>query len=444
MVEAKNLGTFTIEPVGADIYNPDSFMVRKRYQDTESTTTYTSSQGQTMFQDISDEFGSGSTDIGCRIELKNGLYEIDTGVAAYASVEWSTVAEGDHVHFHIEGESRDGVIIRNVNPTSVESTMFLARSNLTLNNLTLDAADTGKVSLVQGYGQNNGDAILEVRNCRLMRTTAFCTRTARPWAGFICENNIYEKPASDFDQIAIGVDKFARITNNYMDRTNGSYNGSGSSITAGGGNNIVVSGNQIKRNNGLLIYGISMEAWDNYDSIFIHNNFVNNGRILIGSTGSWTVTYKNVFVTGNTLYQGGIYVQGPTTGDHTDKIKDVTVENNQLFDSWEAGIYLNKVGGFCTVRNNMIKNSNKSLTTFNGQQPLMLIESCIDPVVENNFLYMGVVSPEDPNFSGQGIRYVNLVNPTIRNNRILNRTIDNKSYLSIGKHTGSVLISRRN
>jgi hypothetical protein len=39
---------------------------------------------------------------------------------------------------------------------------------------------------------------------------------------------------------------------------------------------------------------------------------------------------------------------------------------------------------------------------------------------------------------------VNLVNPTIRNNRILNRTIDNKSYLSIGKHTGSVLISRRN
>ncbi len=55
---------------------------------------------------------------------------------------------------------------------------------------------------------------------------------------------------------------------------------------------------------------------------------------------------------------------------------------------------------------------------------------------------MGVVSPADADFSPQGIRYVDLVNPTIRNNRILNRTVANNSYESIGSHTGSALISR--
>jgi hypothetical protein len=451
MVEAKDIATFLIEPTGSDIYDPTGFTVRKRFQDTESTTIYASNAGQTMFQDISDEFGSGSTDTGCRIYLKNGLYEINQGTSNGGLIEWSTPAQGHHVNFYIEGETRDGVIIRNTNTTMEGTRIFLVRCNFHLRNVTMDGANLRVnntfTTLIDAFGQANGDTILDVRDCRLMRANGSSCRTGDAWAGMIVENCIVERPCEFHDQIDIEVTSFARICNNFCDRTNGIYSGSGSTITSGGGKNILISGNIIRRIQGVpgTPRAISLEVSycpPNFEQCTISNNLIDNGVIFVGDIGTYTGTARNIFVTGNTLYQGGIYIQGPNSGTYVDIVKDVAVENNQLFDSWEAGIHLDHVGGFCTVRNNMIKNSNKELQVQTGQEPLIYMGVSNDVICENNSLYMGVVNPENPDFCSHGIRFSNLVNPTIRNNRIINRTVANPSYESVGTHTGSVLISR--
>lgn len=448
MVEAKDIATFTIEPVGADIYNPDSFTVRKRFQDTETTTGYNSDVAATMFQDISDEFGSGSSDTGCRIYLKNGLYEIDDdGSSSGGLIEWSVPAEGDHVNFYIEGETRDGVIIRNINSTMESTRIFLVRCNFHLRNLTMDGenlrVNNTFTSLIDAFGNSSGKPTLDVRDCHLMRANGSSCRTGSDsWGGMIVENCIIDQPCEFHDQIDIEVsidEGYAHIRNNFLDRTNGTFSGAGSTITSGGGKNIVVQDNIIRRIAGNTVFGISLEgSFGDFEQCVIKNNYMENGRIWIGDTGSWSNTINNVWVTGNTIYQGGIYVQGPNSGG---SVKNVIVDNNQLIDSWEAGIHIDHATQFCTIRNNMIKNSNKSLQPPSGREPLIHMEASTDVICENNSLFMGVVSPPNSNFCTHGIRYANLVNPTIRNNSILNRTVANNSYESIGSHRGSVLIS---
>jgi hypothetical protein len=446
MVEAKDIATFIIEPTGADIYAPTGFLVRKRFHDIETTTTYTSSQGQTLFQAISDSgFCTGASAQGCRIYLKNGLYSIGNELAKGSGtgnlIELSTTTDGSHVNVYLEGETRDGVIIRNTNTTMESTRIFLVRCNFDVRNLTMDGANSRVnstfTSLIDHFGQSSGTPTLSVRDCRLMRANGSSVRTAGPWYAMIVENCIVEKPCEFHDQIDIGCSGYTQIRNNFCDRTNGTYTGSASTITAGGGGRIIVDGNIIKRNVGQTVFAISLEgSFGSFDFCTISNNMIENGRIWIGDIGSWSNTIKNVSVTGNKLYQGSIYVQGPTSGTYTDIVKGVMDENNQLFDSWEAGIHCDHVGGFCSIRNNTIKGSNKLGVTYSGQEPLIFLESSIDIVCEHNILYMGEVSPPDANFSPEGIRFNSLVNPYIRNNRIINRS-GHPSYVNNGSNSGT-------
>ena len=109
MVEANDLATFIIEAVGSDIMNPDIYLVRKRYQDKETTTGYGNTGFSNLLQDISDSFCRSSTSVGCRVYLKNGLYEMLQGPNT-DGVEWSNTTEGYHVSIYMEGETRDGCI----------------------------------------------------------------------------------------------------------------------------------------------------------------------------------------------------------------------------------------------------------------------------------------------------------------------------------------------
>jgi len=99
------------------------------------------------------------------------------------------------------------------------------------------------------------------------------------------------------------------------------------------------------------------------------------------------------------------------------------------------------VGGFNTIRNNLIKNSNISLDVNVSSKGLIRLVRCTDTICENNSLYMGVKSPEDAKFSPYGIKYISMVNPTIRNNMTVNRTPANSSYIDKGGHTGNIVIT---
>jgi hypothetical protein len=374
---------------------------------------------------------------GALVFLKNGTYLLD-GVDG---IDISDATDSANVSLRLVGETTQNTIIKAGGIVGTDR-ILQPFCSLDVENITFDGSSIANVRGIQPSSSGTANKILKVKSCRFTNMKSFDIIIGDNQYGLDISDCRFDNHQIENDQIAIGATNYVQIHHNFFDRRTGTA--AGSSITSGGANNADIHDNIIIRTDGNPKFGISMEPFNNYDSIFIHSNLITNGRIEIGGRGSWTFTYRNIFITGNTLVKGGIYVQGPTIGDHTDKIKDVGVGNNQLFDSWEAGIHLEKVGGFCTVTNNIIKGSNKSLVTFTGQEPLIYVESCIDPVIEDNLLYMGVVSPEDPDFSPEGIRYVNLVNPTIRNNRILNRTIANNSYLSIGKHTGSVLISRRN
>jgi hypothetical protein len=458
MVEAKQFPTFVIEPLGTDIINPTGFIVRKMLANAESTTTYESNKFSTLLQDISDTMCSASTSVGCRIYLKNGTYKINQGPATDGGlVVFGTTEEGGHVSVYMEGETRDGCIIKNIETAPEEtptSQIIRAKCSLSVNNLTVDGDDispSGCNSLngIKGYGQTNGSPVLEAHNCRFTKIHSTCFSTGSNWSTFIMENCILEKPVSNGDQSNFEIDPtragFAIVRNNFFDRTNGTYTGQGSTITSGGSHNALVTGNIIKRPSAAASIGntaISFETfWDQPTSqVTISNHLIDNGEIKIGQGGGAAdQTASDVFITGNTIYKGGIHVEGPTGAGQY--VYDIFIENNLLLDAWEAGIFVKNTGGFVTVRNNTIKNSNSIKGNFNGQQTLIFLNTCTDLFCENNFLYMGVVSPPDANFSPQGIRFTGLVNSTIRNNRILNRTVSNNSYQDNGSNTGC-LISR--
>jgi hypothetical protein len=49
---AKDLGNFIVERLGTNIISPTSFIVRKKFEDVETSTSYSTSQVSTMFNDI--------------------------------------------------------------------------------------------------------------------------------------------------------------------------------------------------------------------------------------------------------------------------------------------------------------------------------------------------------------------------------------------------------
>jgi hypothetical protein len=441
--EAKDLGNFIVEPLGTNINSPTSFIVRKKFQDVETTTTYSTSQVSTMFNDIMLEAtrptAHGSSNMkGGGVYLKNGTYLLD----GTDGIQISDTTDDDNVSLRLIGESRDNVILKAGGITGTDR-ILQPFCSLGVENITFNGNSITDVYGIEPSASGTSSKIIKVKDCRFTNIEGFDILIGHNCTGVDVSECIFENHQNAEDNVAFECTGWARIYDNYFDRTAGTT--TGSSLTSGTAFNVDIHDNIIKRVAGNIVHGISIETFDvndNYENVFIHNNLVINGTIAYGSVGAYNRTIKNLVIDSNVLYGGDIRILGPDSGSFSTQVKEFNIENNKIYNPYYRGILVQKTAGIGFVRNNTVYNSNIALDVTTFDKGCIYLQDMKDMICENNSIYMGVKSPDDALFSPYGIRYQDSTNLTLRNNRIINRTTANSSYEASDSHTGSVLISR--
>ena len=428
MPQARNLPTWICEPTN-EWAGTSGYEARKIYRDTEVVTHY--SDAAVMFQAIGDDLGL-SPAIGGRIELKNGLYLINSNVGGTYIVDMSSNAYGAAVQIDMVGENRDNVIIRN-NVVSEGDKMIGFLCNAKVENITFDGnalgTDIDNV-IVTGTGRS-----AVANNCKFIKHTGMGFQTFDTDYSTVT-NCLFENTSTGADdQCALASLKAEHVSGNTFDKTVGEP--TGSCLTHGAGANIDVSNNIIKRVLGSPIHGISVEPYsNNYENINIHDNVLVNARITIGGSGAFTPTYRRVSIQNNILYGDTIRILGPTSGDYSTQMKDIHVQGNMLFDCYNIGIEVRNTAGFTTVRNNVIKNTNASLATAANDGAIYLHDSS-DIICDGNNIFMELNA--DADYNPFGIKIASILNSVVQNNRIINRTAANPNYVISGTNTGSLI-----
>jgi len=432
MAAGKDLATYTIEPTN-EWAGTSGYEARKKYRDTDSVTHYSSAS--TMFQTIFDDLGL-SPGIGGLVYLKNGLYSLDTNVNGGNDVidlSTDTADYGAGVQIDVTGENVNNVIIRNA-VAGTDDNVMGSHCTSRWQNITFDGNNVGTdmTLLYAGHGSNDGRSLF-VDNCKFTGANGADIMTLTT-DHVMVTNSIFENSqAGSNDMIAFEATKSGYIGGNTFNRQIG--DDTGSCVSSGGCSNTVIANNRVLKAGG-DDHGISMEAYTiNYENVTISNNLVVNGKISVGGTGAYSVTFRRMNISNNLLYGSTIHVLGPSSGDKTTQIKDVTVENNQIFDAWRGGIKVINTAGFTTVRNNTIKNSNLGSNSSTFDKGLIYIADATDVICENNRLIMEANADTDIN--PYGIRYSDVTNAIIRGNRILNRNATNPSYTTTGAVTTS-------
>jgi hypothetical protein len=440
-IEARNLATYVIEPVGADIHDPDSFTVRQIFQGNETTSNYTPSEVWKMFDDIMFQMTnptiSGSNMRGGLLYLKNGTYTLNAdeqGILVGGDTDGATVS------CKIVGETKENTRLNAINGMS-ENELIKPFCTLEVESITFNGdGENGATGVgINPYFGTVPTKILRVKNCRFTNFGDFDIKIDENTRGFELSECQFDNHQIDNDQVAIRVSEWAQIHDNLFDKTTGVDEGE--MLTSGELYNADIYNNILKRttNNG---NGISTEGFDvDNENIHIHNNTLVNCDISVGSYNEYTATFRNVVVDSNTIFGGSIRIDGTNPGDYSDQIRNWSITNNNLFNSYRTGIEVYHTAGIGFVRNNTICNSNAVLggTDTSGCISLEGVNDCI---CENNSIYMGVTSPENAAFSPFGIKYNISENLTLRDNKIINRTVANPSYIESGSHTGTKLISR--
>jgi hypothetical protein len=436
-VYAKRLPTYICEPTN-EWAGTSGYEARKIYRNTETVTHYSSAA--TMFQAIGNDLGL-SPGIGGAVHLKNGLYIIDSNLGTSYIIDWSSSAYGAAVQIDLIGENRDNVVIRNA-VTATDDKMFGFHCDTRVENITFDGNGVGTIVatlLITGLGRT-----AYVNNCKFIKNTGFGLQTFDTDANIVTNNVFEDSRTIDYgagkdDQCGLAIKKYGIVQNNYFDRVTGTDRDD-SCLTFGACINTDISGNIIKNSAGPFNHGISLEPFsDNYANINIHDNYLENAMLSVGGSGAFTPTFRNIKVHDNILVGGPLRIIGPDSGDYSTQMKDITVENNTVYNSYEVGIEARNIAGFTTVRNNVVKNSNISLNASSFRYPAIYLNIGTDIVCERNNILME--NNANALFSPSGIRYVSLVNPTIQNNRIINRTTANPSYEASGTQTGTINIS---
>jgi hypothetical protein len=447
-VLASNPATWIVEPTNANS-GADGYEARKLFRTTDTTTHYASTAAKQLFQDIATDM---MTTKGGLVVLRNGIYGINGPASGniWGWVDWPPDdTDGLDYQIVLRGETRDGVIIKDIGGTGADDILFTAHGNFSIENVTFDGDNLAAngMNLLQFHnGDNPYEAGIRVRNCRFRKHTSigFLTDKAKYVELF---DSYFELPNTNGDQAAIGQSEgWCHIAGNTFERLTGSGELDGSSLTSGCMMNGNIHDNIIKREPGHIVMGISLEPFDtnpDYLDINIHNNQILNGAIRIGGLGTWSTLYHNIHVYNNTLHGADVSMFGPESGI-TDQIMNNSITGNKILDPYYEGILVSATSGQVIVKNNEITNSNiaQDATTFD--KGCIYLADTKDIVCENNSLYMGVVDPEDPKFSPYGIALVGTTNdnPTVRNNRIRNRTVANPNYVLSGSRTGNVLISK--
>jgi hypothetical protein len=438
--EARDLATFIVEPVGTNINSPTSFIARKKFQDVETTTSYSTSQVSTMFNDIMDQMSrptaSGSNMKGGLLYLKNGTYLLDS-----AGIPISDTTDDDNVSVRIVGESRDTAILK-PDTDLVNDDILEPFCTFDLENITINGNSVATVNALHPKDTSTGSKILTVKNCRFTNNEGYDILVGHNQLGIDVSDCIFENHQMSEDNLAFECTGWARIHDNYFDRTTGTL--TGATLTSGSVFNCEIYNNYIVRTAGNILNGISIEAYDvnpNNANVYIHDNLLINATIAIGSFTAYNTTFRNIVIDSNVLYGAGIMIFGPTSGSYSTQMKEFNIENNKIYNPYSRGILVWNTAGIGFVRNNTIYNSNIGLDATTFDKGGINLQNTTDMVCENNSIYMGVTNPENALFSPYGINYQDSVNLTLRSNTIINRTLANPAYATSGTHTGTKLIS---
>ena len=312
--------------------------------------------------------------------------------------------------------------------------------NVNVENITFDGnsveTDHDLVIFTGGTNSRNG----RVNNCKFMRHTKLGLQSFST-ASMVVTNNRFENVATGgTDQCALECLSWGQVSGNSFDRTTG-Y-GDGSSLTFGGAKNTEVSHNTFNRVQDQVIQGISLEPFgNNYENMNIHDNIIVNGRITVGGDGSWSETTNRISICNNTLIGDTIRIKGPESGSHSTQMKNIVITGNQIYDTREIGLNVEYVAGPVLVKDNFIHNTNTSLNdVYTADKGGILIYNTTDAIVERNNILMD--NNADVDFCPYGITYEDTTNLYLRDNRIINRTTSNPSYIAAGSNTGTKLISR--
>jgi hypothetical protein len=449
---AKSLYAYIVEPDSTSGYN--CRMIR---QGTETLTNY--SNATTMFQDISDFL---STIGGGRVGIRNGLYLID-GSEIYipgegvqnALLQWGNPGSATNpVDIILEGETREGVIIRNTyTPPSLETDFFGAFCSLELRNITLDNDALGNlnggtaVNILRAREGTDGKRILRANNCEFIDHTGYgfrvpSNRVITPsFLGSEATNNIFRRTCTGDDMCRCHPDGWGKTIGNYFDTRVAGVSSDGQCITGGTSINMQISDNVIERSPEDIRNGISLEPFSgNCKNVLIHDNIVNYGIVKVGQD-TWAGTAKNILIRDNIVTGGQIRLKGPTSGDYSTELMHAVIKGNTLIDSPQYGIRVNNTAGICEVRNNLVINSNGELDAGTNNSCIHL-DHCLNMICENNTIYMGLRYPPDVKFSPAGIKYTFMVSSKIQGNRIFNlTTTPNPNYVNGGGHSGTNIFS---
>ena len=141
--------------------------------------------------------------------------------------------------------------------------------------------------------------------------TAFAIYVGSLNRGFWIHHNYFvNKTGVTYEFTACEVLDFGFVHDNYYDQTTGGTNGS--AMTFGTTSNLDVHDNIIKRLSGSTGFGISLEAWGDYNNCYVHHNQITNGTIVLGVGGTWDSDWqlRRITVADNILVGEGIRIIG--------------------------------------------------------------------------------------------------------------------------------------
>jgi hypothetical protein len=219
---------------------------------------------------------------------------------------------------------------------------------------------------------------------------------------FITDKCIFEDPRGWQDQHAFTCTEYGIVRGCNFNRLNTIFTSAvrgGSCLTSGGGNNILIENNKFTKavtfeQTG---FGCSIEPWNrNYNNITIADNIFESAILRVGggdvsfweNAGTPNCLIRNIVIDGNVCNGAEIGVMGPDTF-FSNKVRGITVSNNQVYKSNNAGIRLNFLSGPITCNGNIVTDSNMDgSSNALGDRGCIWIYNCTALSLNNNEVYM--------------------------------------------------------
>jgi hypothetical protein len=198
------------------------------------------------------------------------------------------------------------------------------------------------------------------------------------------------------DQVAIGSTEHAYVTNSFFNKRTAGIGGSmfGSSLTSGGIENYVVTGNVfVRKDTDIGADFITVEPRGGlYDRIVMSNNAMRGGTVLFGGTnwssgGFGPTPFRNIIFSNNAMKYCRLWINGDPNKDPANgSIQQVNIQNNVMSNSQWSLVHLVHVSGPVIMSGNQLRDSNASNGT-GGDIGLCYVERCNNMNIHGNFFH---------------------------------------------------------